>query len=116
MTLIICINDYWQHKVYYKITPSNENVNNNSINKINSLEIVGTIKNTKKCPNVKVPVEVKRRLSWNIDGINFYYLNQELLNYSEYRGVLSTQLNLKGVQLLWLQIVQPERDVIDWKW
>ncbi|KAM7348043.1 uncharacterized protein F58A4.6 [Cochliomyia hominivorax] len=118
MALIICIVDYWQHKVYYKITPIKEIVNNNNISKIYNLEILQTISEAIKCPNVKLPVEnrVMKRLKWNIDGIKFFYLNKELLNFLEYRKVLNTQLTSRGVQLLWLQIVQPERDIIDWKW
>ncbi|XP_023309555.2 uncharacterized protein F58A4.6 [Lucilia cuprina] len=116
MCVIICINDYWQHKIYYHIVPSKQNINNNNLNRIDyNLEVLQKIKRTTKCSSVnKLPV--LKRLKWEIDGINYYYLQKELLNFVEYRKVLSTWLQLKGVQLLWLQIVKPERDIIDWKW
>lgn len=124
MTLYICINDYWQHKIYYKITPNKHIINkNNNISKNYGLEVLKTLngETQEKCPNViKLPAEgkdVMKRLQWNIDGITFYYLNKELLEFLEYRKVLSTQLNQKwSIKLLWLQIVQPQRDIIDWKW
>lgn len=123
MTLYICISDYWQHKIFYKITPNKEIVNkNNNISKNYGLDILQTLKESQvEGPNVvQLPakeIHVMKRLKWNIDGINFYYLNKELLEFLEYRKVLSTQLNEKwAIKLLWLQIVQPERDIIDWKW
>lgn len=116
MALIICISDYWQHKTYYKLI-SNAN-NDNSIDETYSLEILQTIKRQNGSPNaIKLPVfQMMKRLKWNIDAIDFFYFNKELLYYSKYRKLLCTEPNFKSLKLLWLQIVPPARDIIDWKW
>lgn len=116
MALIICISDYWQHKIYYKIA-SNHN-DDNSINETYSLEILQAVKRQTCCANAKkLPVfQTVKRLKWNIDAIDFFYFNKELLYYTKYRKLLCNQTNFKNIQLLWLQIIPPARDIIDWKW
>lgn len=113
MALIICISDYWHHKQYYKLQPPVVNDYHEDVGAYD-LEVLQS-KKSRQCSEPALCGLVKR-LKVDIDGISFFYLYKELLNFTEYRRVLSTQLALKGVQLIWLQIVQPARDIIDWKW
>lgn len=114
METIICISDYWQNKTFYKITPRKSHVGNQNNRTVYDLKVLPGLK--KEDVKVVAVSQKRKKCKRSIDGINFFYLNKELLEFFEFRGLLSTSLHNKGVQMLQLQIVQPEREIIDFKW
>uniref|UniRef100_A0A1A9WSZ0 Uncharacterized protein n=1 Tax=Glossina brevipalpis TaxID=37001 RepID=A0A1A9WSZ0_9MUSC len=118
MVLIICISDYCRQKQYFQIS-ANLNDKADNVYKFETLGMFQTNSVTKKdasficCFNLG---RIVRRFRTKINGIAYFYLHKELLQFTEYRKILYTHLVMKGVQLLYLQIVQPPKQIIDWKW
>ncbi|XP_075159088.1 uncharacterized protein F58A4.6 [Haematobia irritans] len=108
MELLICINNYWNERTYYTITVSEQDPYHNNC----SLDIIPKF----KCSTIATCNRILKRKQISINGIQFFYLLKELLQFKEYRRILYTHLVLNKIHLLWLQIVPPNKDIIDWKW
>ncbi|XP_073833878.1 uncharacterized protein F58A4.6 [Musca autumnalis] len=113
MKLFICVSDYWQKRDYYQLEP--EENNNKSSYDIKTIT-KNDVRNTITSAGEQHPSRTIRRTVICIDGITFYYLLKELLGFKEYRGILCTHPALKDTQLLWLQIIPPAKEIIDYRW
>ncbi|XP_058977459.1 uncharacterized protein F58A4.6 [Musca domestica] len=114
MQLILCVSDYWRKRDYYQLNAEDSNNNKlsygiNVINKSVIRENTTNASGQRQCRTL-------RRTLICIDGIAFYYLLKELLNFKEYRQILCTHPALKDTQLFWLQIIPPAKDIIDYRW
>ncbi|XP_054728755.1 uncharacterized protein F58A4.6 [Anastrepha obliqua] len=59
---------------------------------------------------------ILRRLLIEIEGISAFYLLRELQHFTQLRLQLSVNPALRGVDILWLQLRPPKKEVIDYKW
>ncbi|XP_061391011.1 uncharacterized protein F58A4.6 [Musca vetustissima] len=115
MQLFICISDYWEKRTYYQLQPE-ENNNKSSNVEINVLTKNDIRKQITTTALAEQRCRTLRRCRIDIDGIAFYYLLKELLHFKEYRRILCCHPALKDTQLLWLQIVPPAKEIIDYRW
>lgn len=123
MTLIICISDFWQKRQYYEISnticepaaPANYEIR--ILPKLVDAKVFTNSSVDSGTTSIACPIRrALRRKQVKIDGIQLYYLLKELLYFKEYRRVLCARGVLGSVELLWLQVIPPIRDIIDWKW
>uniref|UniRef100_A0A1A9ZID0 Uncharacterized protein n=1 Tax=Glossina pallidipes TaxID=7398 RepID=A0A1A9ZID0_GLOPL len=117
MVLIICISDYCGQKQYSQISADSID-KGDIVYKYETLGICQSNSMTKENGwiNSSSQRPLVRRFKTEINGITYFYLHKELVLFTEYRKILYTHLATKGVQLLYLQIVLPSKQIIDWKW
>lgn len=117
MVLIICISDYCGQKQYSQISADSID-KADIVYKYETLGICQSNSMTKENASINSSSQrpLVRRFKTEINGITYFYLHKELVLFTEYRKILYTHLATKGVQLLYLQIVLPSKQIIDWKW
>ncbi|KAI9582285.1 uncharacterized protein F58A4.6 [Glossina fuscipes] len=118
MVLIICISDYCGRKTYSQISADSSD-KADIVYKYETLGICQSYSMTKENDSMNSCFSQRRlvrRFKTEVDGVKYFYLHKELVQFTEYRKILYTHLATNGVQLLYLQIAQPSKQIIDWKW
>uniref|UniRef100_W8BYD6 Uncharacterized protein F58A4.6 n=1 Tax=Ceratitis capitata TaxID=7213 RepID=W8BYD6_CERCA len=118
MTILLCISDLSKHKEFKEIE-SNNNVK--TLPRKQFWERAITLRTQNEPTVIDAAGKDKtrrtlRRLMIEIDGINAFYLVRELQQFTQFRLLISTNPALRGVDVLWLQLKQPNKEVIDYKW
>lgn len=122
MALIICVSGSWQKRQYYEISnticePAPANYEIRILPKLVDAKVFTNSSVASGTPSIACPIRrTLRRKQVTIDGIQLYYLLKELLYFNEYKRVLCARGVLDSVELLWLQVIPPIREIIDWKW
>ncbi|XP_055910062.1 uncharacterized protein F58A4.6 [Eupeodes corollae] len=96
MAICICVSNYFNQKEYYTISD----------------ECPVKCLGEKRPPKSKLS---KNRRKTEANGIDVYFFIREILNFTSYRQKCLNDNVKEGIFLL-IQIVPPEREVIDYKW
>lgn len=111
MKILICICDFWQQCDYLQID-NKYNVEKVSVGR----ELTTTATNRTTKNQLGKDRKSLRRLHLVIDGISAFYLLREIKEFTEFRMRISENPALREMELLWLQLEQPKKDIIDYKW
>lgn len=118
MTFLLCISDLSKHKEFKEIDKNN----NVKIvprkllwDRVISLrENIQTTNADKEWKNKQQ--RVLKPLYIEIDGINAFYLLRELQQLTQLRLQLNANPAMRGIDIFWLQLRPPKKEVIDYKW
>lgn len=94
MAVIVCVSNYFNQKQFYSLSSDH------------ALEL-------QKEPLPKTVS--KHRLRAEANGIDVYFFIKEILNFTSYRQKLCKDHENEGL-FLFIQIMLPEKEVIDYKW
>ncbi|XP_013108439.2 uncharacterized protein F58A4.6 [Stomoxys calcitrans] len=116
MELIICVSNYWQERKFYRLYAAIEEPIQQRPSPDKSSYEIEVVPSLKSCKNAAYQHRILRRRQVSIDGIQFFYLLKELFHFQAFKRLLCTHPHMNDIHLLWLQIIPPARDIIDWKW
>ncbi|XP_039959304.1 uncharacterized protein F58A4.6 [Bactrocera tryoni] len=118
MTFLLCISDLSKHQEFKEID-TNNNVKTLPRkllwDRVISLRANNHITSTDTACNDKNQ-RILKRLYIEIDGINAFYLLRELQQLTQLRLQLNTNPAMRGIDIFWLQLRPPTKEVIDYKW
>lgn len=118
MTFLLCISDLSKHQEFKEIDRNN---NVKTLPKkllwdrVISLRANNQTTSTDKASNDNKQ-RILKRLYIEIDGINAFYLLRELQQLTQLRLQLNTNPAMRGIDIFWLQLRPPTKEVIDYKW
>ncbi|XP_037937847.1 uncharacterized protein F58A4.6-like [Teleopsis dalmanni] len=103
MITILCINDLYNKREYFSIAIESE------------LKPLPSVK-SRFLRDTNNKILSLKGLELQVDGYQAFYILRELREFNKFRQLICTNPALEKADILCIRIIQPEKDVIDYKW